>query len=86
MLVTQDLAVTIAPPELPVQSTVGAGDSLVAGIVMGLTGKKSLLEAVQFGVACGTAATMNPGTELCLKEDAENLYNIIKNRASLLVE
>jgi 6-phosphofructokinase 2 len=33
---------------------------------------------VQYGVACGTAATMNPGTELCKKEDADKLFTLIK--------
>jgi 6-phosphofructokinase 2 len=32
---------------------------------------------VQYGVACGTAATLNPGTELCKKEDADRLYALI---------
>jgi len=27
-------------------------------------------------VACGTAATMNPGTELCRKADADALFEI----------
>lgn len=81
ILVTNEIAVNIVPPELQTKSTVGAGDSMVAGIVMSLAGHKSLLEAVQFGVACGTAATMNPGTELCLKKDAENLYKIIRDQA-----
>ena len=81
MLVTKEWATNITPPELQIKGTVGAGDSMVAGIVLGLAGNKNLLEAVQFGVACGTAATMNPGTELCGKEDAENLYNIIRNQA-----
>ena len=38
------------------------------------------MEAVQYGVACGTAATMNSGTELCKKEDADKLYELIKNK------
>ncbi len=84
MLVTKELALQIMPPAVKRKSTVGAGDSMVAGIVLGLTRNKSLTEAVQYGVACGTAATMNPGTELCKKEDAEHLYKLIKNKASVL--
>ena len=78
MLVTKDLMVAIKPPEVPRKSTVGAGDSMVAGIVLGLSKNKNLLESVQYGVACGTAATMNEGSELCRKEDAERLYSLIK--------
>jgi 6-phosphofructokinase 2 len=51
----------------------------VAGLVLGLAEGKSLKEALQFGVACGTAATLNPGTELCKKEDAKRLYRIIRD-------
>lgn len=50
---------------------------MVAGIVLGLSKGSSLLKAVQYGVACGTAATMNPGTELCHKEDADNIFAAI---------
>jgi 6-phosphofructokinase 2 len=32
-------------------------------------------QAVRYGVAAGTAATMTPGTELCRKEDVDKIYN-----------
>ena len=84
MLVTKEGALQIMPPAVKRKSTVGAGDSMVAGIVLSLTRNKSLTEAVQYGVACGTAATMNPGTELCRKEDAEHLYKLIQYKTSVL--
>jgi len=37
-----------------------------------------LEQAVMFGVACGTAATMNKGTQLFNKKDVERLYNWMK--------
>jgi len=77
MLITGDLAKMINSPPTIKHSTVGAGDSMVAGIVFFLSQGKSLLEAVQYGVACGTAATMNRGTELCRKQDANRLYTLI---------
>lgn len=75
MLVTEKLIERIAAPVVKKKSTVGAGDSMVAGIVYSIANGKSLKEAVRYGVMCGTAATMNYGTELCKKEDVENLYN-----------
>lgn len=78
MLVTKEMAQQIIPPAVIRKSTVGAGDSMVAGMVLSLSRNKSLIETVQYGVAAGTAATMNPGTELCRLEDAEHLYNLIK--------
>jgi 6-phosphofructokinase 2 len=50
---------------------------MLAGIVYSLSLGKSLIEAGRYGVACGTAATLNPGTELCRKEDADRLYELI---------
>lgn len=80
MLVTKDMAETIMPPPVIKQSTVGAGDSMVAGIIYFLSLGKNISEAVQYGVACGTAATMHPGTELCKKEDADRLYALIQEK------
>ena len=78
MLVTGNLAMHIMPPAVKIKSTVGAGDSMLAGIVLSLAQNKSIEEAAQYGVACGTAATMNAGTELCRKEDADHLYKLIQ--------
>jgi 6-phosphofructokinase 2 len=79
MLVTKDDMHTIKPPKVERKSTVGAGDSMVAGIVLSLSKSNNLLKALQYGVACGTAATMNEGSELCRKKDADLLYELITN-------
>jgi len=79
MLVTKDVMHTIKPPKVERKSTVGAGDSMVAGIVLSLSKSNNLLKALQYGVACGTAATMNEGSELCRKKDADLLYELITN-------
>ncbi len=64
----------VVPPTVKQQSAVGAGDSMVAGIVMSLLRGCPLEEVVRYGVAAGTAATMTPGSELCRKEDTEAIY------------
>jgi len=64
----------VRAPTVRIQSKVGAGDSMVAGIVLSLARRRPLTEAVRFGVAAGAAAVMTPGTELCHREDAERLY------------
>jgi 6-phosphofructokinase 2 len=56
------------------QSSVGAGDSMVAGIVLGLVRGLILDKAVKFGMAAGAATLLRPGTELCRRADAEGLY------------
>ncbi|HYH13931.1 MAG TPA: 1-phosphofructokinase family hexose kinase [Flavisolibacter sp.] len=78
MLITKDRAYKVVAPEVEKKSTVGAGDSMVAGMVYMLSQGKSLEEVIRFGVACGTAATMNAGTELFDKEDAEQLFATLK--------
>jgi 6-phosphofructokinase 2 len=74
MLITKDSEFTVTPPGAKKKSTVGAGDSMVAGIVLQLSNGKNIQEAFLYGVASGTAATMNAGTELCHKKDADELY------------
>jgi 6-phosphofructokinase 2 len=80
MLVTKDEVFHSPSPTVRRKSTVGAGDSMVAGMVKALADKKSLLEVLQYGIATGTATTMNPGTELCRKEDVERLYAQLHGR------
>jgi 6-phosphofructokinase 2 len=64
----------LAAPAVPVRSSVGAGDSMLAGIVWSLARGRALADAVRFGVAAGAASVMNPGTELCRAGDVERLY------------
>lgn len=73
-LVTNTIAEQVQAPTVKKLSTVGAGDSMVAGMVHSLTRGKSLQEMVRLGIACGTAATMNPGTELFKIDDVDKLY------------
>ena len=77
MLVSASEKYHVTAPVVKKQSTVGAGDSMVAGLVWSLSQEKDLKTALQYGVACGTAATMNPGTALCKKEDVERLFEWI---------
>jgi len=74
LLVTKEGYEHLRAPTVPIKSKVGAGDSMVAGIVLSLAEGKSLRDAIRFGVAAGSAAVMTPGTELCRREDTERLY------------
>lgn len=73
MLVTKNHHEKIPAPIVKKLSTVGAGDSMVGGIAWQLEQGASLPQAVRFGVACGSAAAMNHGTQLCRKEDVLKL-------------
>ena len=61
------------PPAVKTESAVGAGDSLVAGFVVGWLRSRSLVEALRLGVACGSATAMTPGTELCHRKDVQRV-------------
>ena len=74
LLVNKEITEHIPSPDIEKKSTVGAGDSMVAGVIISLSKNKTLQEAVRYGVACGAAATLNRGSALCKKEDADSLY------------
>ncbi|MAU10263.1 MAG: phosphofructokinase [Anaerolineaceae bacterium] len=73
-LVTADDFVEMRPPVVPIRSKVGAGDSMVGGIVLALALGRNLRDATRFGIAAGSAAVMTPGTQLCRPQDVEQIY------------
>lgn len=52
-------------PVVEREDTVGAGDSMVAGLLAGLSGSLPLEEAFRMGLAAGASAVSNPGPALC---------------------
>lgn len=74
LLVHQNKAEFKRPPTVPIRSKVGAGDSMVAGLVLSLARGDSLENSFHYGLAAGSAAVMTPGTELCTKEDTDRLF------------
>ena len=84
LVVTKDFAEHFPAPKVKKISTVGAGDSMVAGIVLKLSKGKTIQEAIQYGLASGSATTMNAGGILCTKEDADRLYRTAAKRSGEL--
>jgi 6-phosphofructokinase 2 len=76
ILVTKDETHLVKAPKVEKKSTVGAGDSMVGGMVWALAENKTLKEVIQLGVCCGTAATMNEGTQLF---NIEDVMSFLKN-------
>jgi len=83
ILVTANQTEWVSAPKVIKKSTVGAGDSMVGAMVWALSQNKSLKEVLQWGVACGSAATMNEGTQLFKVEDAKFLFEGIQKSNSL---
>ena len=55
------------------RSTVGAGDAMIGGVLMGLSRGEPLSDSFRYGVAAGAASVMTDGTQLLRKNDFEAL-------------
>ena len=60
--------------DVPVMSATGAGDSFVAGMVHGFLRGEDAAGAFRWGVAAGSAAVLNPGTDLAHPDDVQALW------------
>ena len=80
VMVAKDYEEWMAAPDVIRKSTVGAGDSMVGAIVWALSQNKTPKEMLAWGVACGSAATMNEGTQLFKLEDAKKIYTKLQSK------
>jgi 6-phosphofructokinase 2 len=74
---TEDKVKGVAPP-VEVESTVGSGDSAVAGFILAHSQGKDLKECVRLACAAGTACAQTPGTELCHFYDVEKMLPLVQ--------
>lgn len=74
LLVTSDKSEQLRTPTVTIRSKLGAGDSMVAGMVLKLAQGENLHNAIQYGLAAGAATVSTEGTELCSKSDTDQLY------------
>lgn len=82
IFITADHAERFEALKVPIRSAVGAGDSMVGGIVFALARGDSLRTAVRYGMAAGAAALITKGTELCRREDTERLFHTVMSEGS----
>lgn len=66
------------PPKTDAVSTVGAGDSAIAGFIAAFSEGKSKEECLKYAVAYGTAACLTPGTNPPLPEDIKKVLAEVK--------
>ena len=66
-------ALHVTAPSVEARNTVGAGDCLLAGFVVGLTRQWTLEACARYAVACGTAKVQHPETGMLRREDVEAL-------------
>lgn len=75
LAVRNEPPVWFRPPAVRPVSTIGAGDSMVAGIAASLARGDDMHQAVRTGVAAGTATVLTSGTELCEPADVARLID-----------
>ena len=78
IMVTGDKIFRAIPPVIKPKGTVGAGDCLVAGLVIAFSQGKSMEDTIRYGVSCGTAACLNEGTALCRPEDVYRIFRLTR--------
>lgn len=71
--VSGDGAWLAVPPPVELRSTVGSGDSMVAGLAIALDSGQPLAEGLRVGTAAGAATAMVPGTILGSRADVDSL-------------
>lgn len=71
---------TLYAPALRVEanSTVGAGDAMIGGILKGLAVEGDMGKAFRYGIAAGAASVMTEGTQLIRPEDFERLLTQVR--------
>jgi 6-phosphofructokinase 2 len=77
LVVTRDRVIRAEPPPITPLSSVGAGDSFLGAMVWSLAGGHDLAEALRLGVAAGSSAVLNPGTELAHPDDTRRLVDAV---------
>jgi 1-phosphofructokinase family hexose kinase len=67
-----------APPAIKAVSTIGSGDSLIAGVLWALEDGKDIQDALKAGCAAGAATAMSSGTDIGSREDVDKLISEVK--------
>jgi 6-phosphofructokinase 2 len=78
LLATGEGCCRLAAPRIKPKSAVGAGDSFVGAMTLGLAQGRPPKDAFTLAVAAGTAAVLTMGTELCRREDVLRIYRQIR--------
>jgi 6-phosphofructokinase 2 len=81
IMVSDRLKLHARPPKVEVKSTIGAGDSAVAGFVYGLYRGKDPAECLRWSVAAGSAATTCVGSGVCQWSDTKQLFEQVEVKA-----
>ena len=68
----------VVPPTIKAASTIGSGDSMIAGLLYGLDQGMPIDEALRMGCAAGAATAMSSGTDIGTKQNIDKLVSDVK--------
>jgi 1-phosphofructokinase family hexose kinase len=68
----------VVPPRIETRSTVGSGDSFIAGLSVALARGDALLEGFRLGAACGAATAASGGTSLASAQAVAELLPSVR--------
>ncbi|MBN2528936.1 MAG: 1-phosphofructokinase [Deltaproteobacteria bacterium] len=78
MLVTEDTAFMAHSPEIVAQNPIGAGDSMVGGLVFGISQNLHISESLALGIACGASTASRKGTDIGSRDQVNTLLSRVK--------
>lgn len=78
LYVNKEKVYKVTVPEVDVESTVGAGDSFVAGYSYGLDSKKTIEQNLLYAASVATASCMTEGTQPGSIDDINEIYKNTK--------
>ena len=78
LLVDEHSVWQAASPRITERNPIGAGDSMVGGLVWGLSEGLSVPEALRWGIACGASTASMSGTAVCSRQMVEEHLTRVK--------
>jgi len=78
ILATRARAWRAEAPKVEAVSTVGAGDSFLGAMILGLVRGRAVEDAFRIAVAAGSAALLSPGTDLARPEGITRLVELVR--------
>ena len=78
LLITENATVTAIPPTINALSTIGAGDSTIAGFIAAYSVGEDAAECLKLATSFGTAACLLEGTTPPTRENLAEIYKNVK--------
>jgi 1-phosphofructokinase family hexose kinase len=78
ILHTGGRARAVLAPAVQARNTVGAGDCLLGGFLVGLAQGWGIEDCARYAVACGTAKVLHPDTGMLAASDVEDLRRAVR--------